>query len=78
MYKIINNSLSSEQDQINRIKHITYCSKESIIQMRAIDALGAYGIPAVNAINEILNCSSINKEVRTHALNVIQSIKNNS
>jgi hypothetical protein len=49
-----------------------------MIQMRDIDALGACGKPAVNALNEIINCSSINKEVRTHALNVIQSIKNNS
>jgi hypothetical protein len=76
MDKTRNNSLSSEQDQINRIKHMTYCSKEAIIQMNGIDALGAYGKPAVNAINEIINCSSIDKEVKTHALSVIQSIKN--
>ena len=77
MNKIRNISLSSEQDQINRIKHITYCSKEATIQMNAIDALGAYGKPAINAINDLINCSSIDKEVKTQALSVIQSIQNN-
>jgi hypothetical protein len=77
MSKIRKNSLSSEQDQINIIKHITYCSKETMIQMSAIDALGAHGKPAINAISELINCSSIDKEVKTHALSVIQSIKNN-
>jgi hypothetical protein len=76
MDRISNNSLS-EQDQINRIKHITYCSKETMIQMSAIDALGAYGKPAIDAINELINCPSIDKEVKTHALSVIESIKNN-
>ena len=78
MDKTRNNSLSSEQDQSNRIKHMTYCSKEAMIQMSAIDALGAYGKPSINAINELINCSSIDKEVKTYALSVIQSIKKNS
>lgn len=43
-----------------------------------IDALGAYGKPAINAINELINCSSIDKKVKTHALSVIQSIKSSS
>jgi hypothetical protein len=59
------NSISSGQDQINRIKHMTYCSKEEMIQS-TIDALGAYGKPAINAINELINCFSIDKEVKTH------------
>jgi hypothetical protein len=71
------NSISSGQDQINRIKHMTYCSKEVMIQS-TIDALGAYGKPAINAINELINCSSIDKKVKTHALSVIQSIKSSS
>ena len=78
MDKIRNNSLYLEQDQINRIKHITYCSKEAMVQMSAIDALGAYGKPAINAINELISCSSIDKKVKTYALSVIQSIKNSS
>jgi len=78
MDKTRNNSLSSEQDQINRIKHITYCSKEAMIQMSAIDALGAYGKPAINAINELINSSRIDKEVKIHAQIVIESIKNSS
>jgi hypothetical protein len=72
----IRNSLL-EQDQINRIKHITYCSNEAIIQMGAISALGAYGKPAINAINELINCPSMDKEVKTNALSIIESIKNN-
>jgi len=78
MDKTRNNSLSSEQDQINRIKHITYCSKEAMIQMSAIDALGAYGKPAINALNELINSSRIDKEVKIHAQIVIESIKNSS
>ena len=39
-------SISSGQDQINRIKHMTYCSKEVMIQS-TIDALKAYGKPAI-------------------------------
>ena len=73
----IKNSLS-ELDQINRIKHITYCSKEAIIQMSAIDTLGAYGKPAIDAINELISCPSIDMKVKAHALGVIESIKNNS
>jgi len=78
MDKIRNNFLSSEQDQINRIKHITYCSTEAMIQMSAIDALGAYGKPAINAINELIKCPSIDRKVKTHALSVIECIENNS
>ncbi len=77
MDKIRNDSSSSEKDQINRIKHMTYCSKEAMIQMRAIDALEAYGKPAIKAISELINCSSIDKEVKAHALSVIESMKNN-
>jgi len=73
----ISNSLS-EIDQINKIKHITYCSKKAIIQMSAIDTLGAYGKPAIDAIDELINYSSIGKEVNIYALSVSQSIKNNS
>ena len=58
------NSISSGQDQINRIKHMTYCSKEVVIQS-TIDALGAYGKPEINAINEFVNCFRIDKEVKT-------------
>ncbi len=76
MYKI-RNSLS-ELDQINRIKHITYCSKEVIVQLGSIDALGAYGKPAVDAINELINCPSIDKKVKAHVLRVIENVKNNS
>jgi hypothetical protein len=56
---------------------MTYCSKEAMVQMSAIDALGAYGKPAIKAINELIHCSSIDNEVKTHALRVMQSIKNN-
>jgi hypothetical protein len=50
----ISNSLS-EIDQFNKIKHITYCSKKAIIQMSAIDTLGAYGKQAIDAIDELIN-----------------------
>ena len=68
-------SSSSEQAQINRIKHITYCSKEAMIQMSAIDALGTYGKPAIDTINELINCSSIDRKVKAHAKSVIKSIE---
>ena len=76
MDEVSNSSSSSEQAQINRIKHITYCSKEAMIQMGAIDTLGAYGKPAIDVINELIDCPSIDKEVKAHALSVIESIKN--
>ena len=49
-----------------------------MVQMSSIDALGAYGKPAINAINELINCSRIDKEVKTYALSVLQNIKNSS
>jgi len=57
------NSISSGQDQINRIKHMTYCSKEVVIQS-TIDALGAYGKPAINAINELISCLALIRKLR--------------
>jgi hypothetical protein len=73
----IRNSLS-ELDQINRLKHITYCSKGAIVQMGSIDALGAYGKSAVDTINELINCPSIDRKVKAHVQSVIESIKNSS
>jgi hypothetical protein len=46
--------------------------------MSSIDTLGAYGKPAIDAIEELINCSSTGKEVKIYALSAIQSIKNNS
>jgi hypothetical protein len=78
MDEVSNSSSSSEQAQINRIKDITYCSKEAMIQMGAIDALGVYGKLAIDAINELINCPSIDRKVKAHAQSVIESIKNSS
>jgi len=49
-----------------------------IVQICTIDALGTYGKPAIDTINELINCSSIAKEVKAHALSVIESIKDYS
>jgi hypothetical protein len=45
--------------------------------MSAIDTLGAYGKPAIDAINELISCPSIDMKVKAHALGVSESIKNN-
>jgi hypothetical protein len=43
--------------------------------MCTIDALGAYGKPAADAINELINYPSIDRKVKAHAKSVIKSIK---
>jgi len=46
-----------------------------IVQICTIDALGTYGKPAIDTINELINCSSIDRKVKAHAKSVIKSIE---
>jgi hypothetical protein len=41
-----------------------------------MDALAAYGKQAIDVITEIINSHGIDKQVKTHALVVMETIKN--
>ncbi|HEY7228023.1 MAG TPA: hypothetical protein VH481_07850 [Nitrososphaeraceae archaeon] len=68
----------SSKDQINRIKHLIYSSKEPIVQIAAIDALAEYGEQAINAITEIISSTNISDQVRTYWSNIIKNIRKES
>ena len=43
--------------------------------MNAIDALAAYGRLAIEALNEVIKCPSINGEVKKQELKTIEDIE---
>jgi hypothetical protein len=69
--------LKSKEEEIIRIKQLVYSSKEPDIQMNAIDALAAYGRLAIEALNEVIKCPSINGEVKKQELKTIEDIEKN-
>jgi hypothetical protein len=66
---------TKEEAIILRIKHLVFSSRESDIQIGAIDALAEFGKPAVSAISEVIMCPSINSEVKKHGLRTIENIE---
>jgi hypothetical protein len=60
---------------ILRIKNLLYSSREPDIQIGAIEALAAFGKPAIDAINEVIKSPGINSEVKKHGLKTIEDIE---
>ena len=68
-------SIPEHEERIIRIKHLAYCSNEPTVQMRALDALAAYGKQAISAITDVINLSNIGDQVKAHGLKTIEDIK---
>jgi hypothetical protein len=66
------------EETIARVKHIVYSSNDVIVQTGAIDTLATFGKQAVDAINEVINLSSVSDDVKEHGLKSIEYIKENS
>jgi hypothetical protein len=65
-----------DRSHLNCLKHRVYCSNDPMIQIEAMDALAANGKQAIDIIIEIINSPKIDKQVKTHALVVMETIKN--
>ena len=68
-------NISEHEERIIRIKHLAYCSNDPTIQIRAIDALAAYGKQAINAITDVINLPNMGDRVKAHGLETIEDIK---
>jgi hypothetical protein len=66
----------ADRSHLNCLKHRVYCSNDPLIQIEVMDALAAYGKQAIDVITEIINSHGIDKQVKTHALVVMETIKN--
>jgi predicted alpha/beta-hydrolase family hydrolase len=66
------------REEIVRVKHLAYCSSESVIQTGAIDTLATFGEQAFDAINEATSLSSVSDGIKEHGLKTIEYIKENS
>jgi hypothetical protein len=66
---------SEHEERIIRIKHLAYCSNDPTVQIRAIDALAAYGNQAIIAITDVINLPNIDDKVKAHGLETIEDIK---
>jgi hypothetical protein len=66
---------TKEEAIILRIKQLVFSSRELDIQIGAIDALAAFGKPAIAAINEVIKSPGINSEVKKHGLKSIEDIE---
>jgi hypothetical protein len=67
-------SEDAENDQVKKLKDIGLFSIDDNVRMKTIEALGAYGAKAIDAIAEIINYS-VSDEVKMHGLEVIKKIK---
>ena len=65
-------------EAIARVKHLVYSSNDVVVQTGAIDTLATFGEQAVDAINEVINLSSVSYGVKEHGLKTIEYIKENS
>lgn len=65
-----------DMNHLNCLKHRVYCSNDPMIQIEVMDALAGYGKQAIDSITEIINSPEIDKQVKTHALVLIETIKN--
>ncbi len=63
-----------DRSHLNCLKHRVYCSNDPMIQIETMDAL-ANGKQAIDIIIEIINSPEIDKQVKTHALVVMETIK---
>ena len=65
-----------DRNHLNCLKHRVYCSNDPMIQIEAMDALAANGKQTIDVITEIINSPKIDKQVKTHAFVVMETIKN--
>ena len=71
-------STPKENEAIARVKHLVYSSSDTVVQTGAIDTLATFGEHAIEAINEVINLSSVSDGVKEHGLKTIKYIKGNS
>jgi len=69
---------NKNEEAIVRVKHLVYSSNDVVVQTGAIDTLATFGEQAVDAINEVINLSSVSDGVKEHGLKSIEYIKENS
>ena len=69
---------NQNEEAIARVKHLVYSSNDVVVQTGAIDILATFGEQAVDAINEVINLSSLSDGVKEHGLKSIKYIKENS
>ena len=71
-------STPNKNEVIMRVKHLIYNSSDAVVQTGAIYTLAIFGEPAINAINEGIDLSSISDGVKEHGVKTIEYIKENS
>ena len=69
---------NKSEQAIVRVKHLAYSSSDTVVQTGTIDTLATFGEQAIDAINEVINLSSVSDGVKEHGLKTIEYIKENS
>jgi hypothetical protein len=69
--------VSSEDDEIRKLKEVATNTINPSVKVRTIDALAAYGAKAIPAITEVVK-DTIQEQVRLHGLDTIKKIKEGS
>lgn len=67
----------SEDKQIEDLKSQFRRTTESELRKRIVDTISAYQNNGIDTINELIS-STIDDEVKSHGLNLIKKIKQNS
>lgn len=67
----------SEEKQIEDLKSQFRRTTESELRKQMLDTISAYQNNGIDAINELIS-STIDDEVKSHGLNLIKKIKQNS
>ncbi len=67
----------SEEKQIEDLKTQFRRTTDSELRMKMLDTISTYQNNGIDAINELIS-STIDDELKSHGLNLIQKIKQNS
>ena len=67
----------SEEKQIEDLKSQFRKTTESELRKQMLDTISAYKNNGIDAINDLIN-TTIDDEVKSHGLNLIKKIKENS
>jgi len=67
----------SEEKQIEDLKSQFRKTTESELRMQMLDTISAYKNNGIDAINDLIS-TTIDDEVKSHGLNLIKKIKENS
>lgn len=67
----------SEEKQVEDLKSQFRKTTESKLRKQMLDTLSAYKNNGIDAINDLIN-TTIDDEVKSHGLNLIKKIKENS